>query len=205
MAALFLLDGANVLLAPGGKLLKAPEASAFLGALELAGELRARAEERARAADEAAKARQEAGYLEGLAAGRDEYAMKIMDTVMASVEYLERLEGDLAGIVEEAVRKIIGEMPPGDVAVGLVKKALTTMRDDRRVLVRTSPADEPFVREALLGPAAGGSAFLDVRADGRLERGQCVLESELGVVEASLESQLRNLSEALKSRVRTGG
>ena len=205
MAALFLLDGHKPVVAPGVKLVKASDAAPFLSALELSAAVSAKEAEILNEAERAAEDRRKEGYEEGLAIGRDEMTMKMMDTVMASVEYLEKIESDLAGIVEEAVRKIIGDLPAEEAAAGLVKKALSTMRSDRRVLVRVSTADEPAVRSALLGPASGGSAFLDVRSDGRLSRGQCVLESELGVVEASLQTQLKNLSAALRSRIRTGG
>jgi type III secretion protein L len=205
MAGLFLLSGHKPSVAPGTKLVKAAEAEPFLSALELSAAISAKEAELEREAREAKKASEKDGYEEGLAQGRDEMSMKMMDTVMASVEYLEKIESDLASIVEEAVKKIIGDLPPDEVAVGLVNKALSTMRSDRRVLVRVSPADEPAVRSALLGPASGGSAFLDVRSDGRLSRGECVLESELGVVEASLQTQLKNLSAALRGRIKTGG
>jgi type III secretion protein L len=204
MAALFLLNDLQPTVAPGVKLVKAQEAQIFLGALELSAKIKALAAERAQVAEAAYAQRQEEGHREGLAAGRDEFSLKILDTVMASVEYLEKLEGDLAQIVEDAVRKIIGLTPPDQVAVGLVKKALALTRDDRRVIVRVSPDDEPAVRRELRGSLAeGATSFLDVKADGRLSRGDCVLESDLGVVEASLETQLKNLSAALKGRIKT--
>ena len=43
--------------------------------------------------------------------------------------------------------------------------------------------------------------FLDVVPDARLERGSCLLESELGVVDASLETQLKALENALRSKI----
>jgi type III secretion protein L len=204
MAALFLMNGRTPAVAPGTRLVKAPEAGPFLDALELSAKAAAMEADMAKRAEEAYESRRRQGYQDGLDAGRDEYALKIMDTVMASVEYLEKLEGDLARIVEEAVRKIIGDLPSDQVAVGLVRKALSLMRDDRRVVVRVSPEDEPAVSQALQGPS-GRSPFFDVRADGRFSPGKCVLESDLGVVEASVETQLRNLSEALRTRVKTGG
>jgi type III secretion protein L len=205
MAALFLLNGQTPAIAAGTRLLKAPEAEAFLGLKRLAERMRAEEIEARERAERAFEESRQRGYREGLEAGRDEYAMKMMDTVMASVEYLEKLEGDLAGIVEEAVRKIIGQTPPDQVAAGLVRKALAMMRDDRRVVVRVSPEDERAVRGALEGPEGAVSSLLDVKADGRLARGACVLESDLGVVEASVETQLKNLSAALRSRVNAGG
>jgi type III secretion protein L len=204
MAALFLLSGLDPAIKPGVKLVKADQAKVFLDASELSKRVKDLEAQTLARAEQAYQKRREEGYRDGLIAGRDEYALKIMDTVMASVEYLEGLESDLVKIVNEAVRKIIGDLGSDEAVVRVVKKALTSMRDDRRVLVRVSPRDEPAVREALLGSSGQRSPFLDVRADGRLEQGQCVLESELGVVEASLETQLKNLSEALQSRIKSG-
>ncbi|MDR2366676.1 MAG: HrpE/YscL family type III secretion apparatus protein [Deltaproteobacteria bacterium] len=203
MAALFFLNGQNPAILPGVKLVKATDANLYLEALELREKIVAKGEELAKRAEEERKTRSDEGYQDGLAAGRDEYTLKIMDTVMASVEYLEKFEVDLANIVDEAVRKIIGDLPSDEVVVGLVKKALKTMRDDRKILVRVSPEDESAVRTALVGTSEGWASFLDVRGDGRLSRGDCVLESDLGVVEASVETQLRNLSEALKNSIRS--
>ena len=44
-----------------------------------------------------------------------------------------------------------------------------------------------------------GISFVEVQADTRLRRGGCILESELGVVDASLDVQLEALSRALRS------
>ena len=44
---------------------------------------------------------------------------------------------------------------------------------------------------------------LEVVADHRLKGGGCVLETELGIVDASVELQLQALEKALKSRIGT--
>ncbi|MDR0355120.1 MAG: HrpE/YscL family type III secretion apparatus protein [Deltaproteobacteria bacterium] len=213
MAELFCLDGLKPSPAPGTKLLKAQDARRFMEASELAQRLRELETELvARNESEREESRKQ-GYQEGLAQGLDEYSFKIMDTVMASIEYLEKLESDLVEIVRGAVDKIIGELPSDEVIVRVVRKALTSMRSDRRMVVRISPKDEAAVREAFGGRAGLGSAeesgerreaasFLDIRADGRLSQGECFLESELGIVEASLQTQLRNISQALANLVK---
>ena len=53
----------------------------------------------------------------------------------------------------------------------------------------------------MLASAPGGASFLDVVSDARLERGACLLESELGVVDASLETQLKALENALRAKI----
>ncbi|MBG3877543.1 HrpE/YscL family type III secretion apparatus protein, partial [Desulfovibrio oxamicus] len=79
------------------------------------------------------------------------------------------------------------------------------VRSQQRVVVRVAPADERAVTEALgamLQSAPGSASFLDVVADPRLERGACLLESELGVVDASLETQLKALENAFHAKIR---
>ena len=168
-------------------------------------ELRRRKAEQDQAAAEAYRRRHEEGYREGLAAGQMEYADKIMDTVLSSVEYLEKLELELVRLVGEVTRKLIGEMDDRERIVRLVRQALASVRGQKRVVVRVSAREEAAVRASLAGllarPEGGATDYLDVRADPDLPPGSCFLETELGVVEASLETQLRNLEKALLRRV----
>jgi hypothetical protein len=68
---------------------------------------------------------------------------------------------------------------------------------------RTIGADEGAVLEAMAGMTASSSAssFMTVIADARLERDSCIIESELGVVDASLSTQLKALENAFKSKI----
>jgi type III secretion protein L len=214
MERLFQINELKVGLAPGAKVIKASDYLTLASAMNLSESLTKKADElyqavRERENEKAQKANEEIYRLkeeartQGRQEGRDEYAEKIMDAVLASVDYLENLEADLVKMVGETTRKIIGELPDDEVVVRIVKKALMSLRNDRRVTVRVPPKHEPAVREALMGADSRASNYLDVRADGRLEIGQCILESELGVVEASLETQLRNLDKALSSHIKT--
>ena len=206
MAALFQITAGRPSHHPGLRLLKAEEAAAFLEARELAAALETRAEEQARAAEAVYQKRHEEGYQDGLEAGKMEYAEKIMDTVLSSVEYLENLETELVRLVGEVTRKFIGEMDGRERIVRLVRQALTALRGQKKVIIRVSPREEAAVREGLAGllkrPEGGGGDFMEVLGDPDLAPGSCRLESELGVVEAGLETQLRNLEKALLKRVR---
>ena len=106
------------------------------------------------------------------------------------------------------IRKVIGELDASELIVRVVRNALTTVRNQQRVTIRVAPADEKAVSEALaamIQTAPGGVGFLDVRADARLERGSCLLESELGVVDASLETQLKALENAFRAKIQAQG
>lgn len=209
MASLFQLVEGHLAPRPGQLLLKAEEAATLIEA----GKVLAALQEKARALDVAAgeiyRQRREEAYRDGLQAGRNEYAGKIMETVMSSVEYLEHLEMSLVRSVGEIVRKLIGEMPHDEMVVRLVRQALQVVRSERKVTLRISAKDESAVRQGLAGLLqqhdSAGHGFIDILADPDLPPSSCILESEMGVVEASLETQLKNLESALLSRVRNAG
>ena len=86
-----------------------------------------------------------------------------------------------------------------------MRNALNNVRGQQKVTVRVAPGDEPAVSKALAMMTAspsGSASFLTILADARLQRDSCILESELGVVDASLETQLKALEHAFKSKIR---
>ena len=127
----------------------------------------------------------------------------MLETILSSVEFIENIEHTLVDVVNTAVRKIIGELDEQDRIVRLVRSALNTVRGQQKVTVRVSPSDEPAVSHALAAMTASSSAesFLTVLADSRLAKDSCILESELGVVDASLETQLKALEHAFKEKI----
>ncbi|MGN1208710.1 MAG: hypothetical protein ACI4SV_00290, partial [Duodenibacillus sp.] len=110
MAALFRLSTDKPAPAEGVKVIKAAE----LAPLYEAADLLAAAKERARAieaeAQDAYRRRYEEGYADGLEAGKMENAEKMMETVLASVEFIENIENTVVNVVNQSIRKIIGDM-----------------------------------------------------------------------------------------------
>lgn len=205
MGTVFRLMGDTIAPNPGTRLLRAEEYSRLIEAGELLAAARDRAEAIRAEAEEAYEARRREGYDDGVMEGRMEQAEKMMETAMQAVEYIENIEETLVGVVTSAVRKIIGELDEKERIVRVVRTALVAVRSQQKVLIRVCPADEAAVRDALsamIASAPGGVSFLDVSADPRMKPGDCILESELGVVDAGLETQLKALENALASKIK---
>lgn len=205
MGTVFRLMGDTIAPHPGTRLLRAEEYSRLLEAGELLAAARDRAEAIRAEAEEAYEARRREGYDDGVMEGRMEQAEKMMETAMQAVEYIENIEETLVGVVTSAVRKIIGELDEKERIVRVVRTALVAVRSQQKVLIRVCPADEAAVRDALsamIASAPGGVSFLDVSADPRMKPGDCILESELGVVDGGLETQLKALENALSSKIK---
>ena len=205
MGTMFQMTGGIVAPAPGTRLIRAEEYSRLLEAGELLAAARGRADAIRAEAEEAYETRRREGYEDGVMEGRMEQAEKMMETAMQAVEYIENIEETLVKVVTSAGRKIIGELDERERIVRVVRTALVSVRSQQKVLIRVCPADEPAVREALaamIASAPGGVSFLDVSADPRMKPGDCILESELGVVDAGLETQLRALENALAGKIK---
>lgn len=205
MGALFRLTNNAVSPVAGTRVISSAEA----GPLLEAGDVLAAALERAREIEEDAKRAYEEqkvkGYEDGQETCRAEYAEKVLEVALQSVEYIEGLEQTIVKVVTEAVGRVIGELDDDERIVRIVRTALSAVRSQKRVVARIAPADEKAVTEALASMIAhgpGATGFLDVIADPRLTPGSCILESELGVVDASLETQLRSLQNAFNAKIK---
>ena len=205
MGPMFRLTGHTVTPAPGVRVLRMADYARLVEANRV---LEAAQQQAAAILDEAGRAseaRKREGYENGLMEGRMEQAEKMMETALQAVEYIEGLEETLVRVVSTAVRKIIGELDDTECMVRVVRNALAVVRSQQKVLIRVASVDEPGVRAALaamLASSPEGAALLDVKADPRMKHGDCILECELGVVDASLETQLKAIENALLSKIR---
>lgn len=172
----------------------------------------ARAEEVIAAAEaEAAQIREEAkgafaakkerGYKAGLAAGKAEILMQKLNLVDESVRYMESIELKVSDIVMKALRKCVAEIGDTELVVQIVHKAMqAVVRNQRQITVRVNPAMVPVVkgRVAELLAEFPSLSFIEVAEDAHLDGAACVVETEAGLVEASVEGQLAALEKSIR-------
>ena len=147
-------------------------------------------------------------YAKGLEEGRDEgkgeYIEKIMDMVLSSVESIEALESQLVEVVNNAVNKIIGDSDEKERSVRIVHQALNSVRGSKAITMRVCAEDERILRQELSGfifSSDRSKGYINLVADPNLKAGDCILETEQGVVDASLDSQLKILNKVLQEHI----
>lgn len=170
-------------------------------------ELRAALEHAQRRADQILADAQQAyederrrGFEEGLEEGKLEAAERLMEAVARTVDYFGTIETRMVDLVLAATRKVLADFDARDLVVQVVKGALLAMRNQKQVTLRLPPQQIEGVRARLneilaAYPAIG---FIDLSPDPRLQAGGCILESEIGTVDASIEVQLEAIGRALK-------
>jgi type III secretion protein L len=151
----------------------------------------------AQAAYEAEKRR---GYAEGQEAARLDAAERLIENVARQVEFFSGLEGRMVDLVMNAVRTVIHGYDERERIFMTVRNVLAVARSQKQVTVRLAPAEVAAVRERIdtLKQEFPGIDVIEVVPDHRLEGDACVLETEVGVVEASLETQMKALRQAFE-------
>lgn len=185
---------------PGQKLIKADAYRVFLDAQTLIDDARAEAERIRAAARDAFAEEQKRGYEDGQRQAEQHMAERVHDTYVAAADYYAKVETAMIGLVTDAVRNIIGEFEEIDLVQRVVRNALTLVRNQSRVTLRVPPSQQQELHGRLDELLAGlhGISYVDIVPDGRLTEGDCVLESEVGIIEANLDTQIDALEASLK-------
>lgn len=111
-------------------------------------------------------------------------------------------EKDLKLLAVKIAEKILGrELAQSPESVtDVVREALRHSSSGRALVIRVHPDDLQFVERGKprLLERCRVAANIDLRADASVARGGCVIESELGVVDARLAVQLEAIERALR-------
>ncbi len=157
-------------------------------------EARAQAEElRQRGYDE--------GYQEGLGQYTEATAKALRDIDALKLT----LEPEYIGLVRACVEKILGQelkLHP-DAIVGMVRNALRDATQQREIVVRVNPEDAEALKKnqrRLLEVLARANA-IEIREDPSVARGGCIVVTELGMIDASLDRQLLALEKVLEDEL----
>ncbi len=185
---------------PGSTVLRADELQVLADGQQAIAAAAAQADLVLGQAQEAYEAEKRRGYAEGLEAARLDAAERLIENVARQVEFFSGLEGRMVDLVMNAVRTVIHGYDERERIFMTVRNVLAVARSQKQVTVRLAPAEVAAVRERIdtLKQEFPGIDVIEVVPDHRLEGDACVLETEVGVVEASLETQMKALRQAFE-------
>ena len=201
---MLLIEKQNFTLASDRRLVKSSEVATVKSAAEIIAAAEAEAariREEAKAAFEAEKQR---GYEKGLQDGKMEIAMQKLEQVDQSVAFMESVEGKLANIVLKALKTCVEEIGDEEMVVNIVRKTMNAViRTQRHVTLKVAPEMVAVVKErvASLREAYPTVETFDVVEDSRLTGPACILETEAGVADASVDTQLAAIERSLKRHI----
>ena len=122
------------------------------------------------------------------------------------VEYIKSAEKDLVSLSLEIASKVIRRRIEQDDKVILknLRHALKHLLDKGRIIIRLNPADLSIVSKHCKDiKSAEGLKELILEEDSKITRGGCLIYSELGHIDARIESQLELIGQALSGAAQT--
>ncbi len=191
-------------LLPDTKIIKAAQYSQYMEYHGLINEAKAKAEAIIAGAQKAFDEERKKGFAKGEEEGKAKLAEHMMESISKSIHNLEAFEEQVIDIVMKALTRILGEMDDKEKITRVVKQSLALVRNQKRVALKVNPSDarilEAEVDEVL--KSFPGIGYIDVIADNRIPVGSCMLETDIGVVDARLDVQVEAIRKSLTKSIK---
>ena len=191
-----------------GRLVKASDVAAVTSADEIIAAAEAEAlrlRQEAVAAYEAEKSR---GFEEGLQTGLKKIAEEKLDFAYESAAYMESVEEKLADIVIKALKKCVSQVGDKTLVVEIVRKAMkAVVRNQRQITLKVAPDMVDTVKSRLGEILSDYPALerVDVVEDARLKGSAAIIETEAGVADASVDTQLAAIENSIRKHFAKDG
>lgn len=191
-------ETAQGLVDPGSKVVSPERLLALREAVSIIDAATLRAQEIVGDAQAAHEAERQRGYAQGREEAQREQAAQVIENVARHVDFLEKSEDRIVDLVMQAVRRVIDGFDARERVVAAVRSVLALARDQKQVTLRLSPEQAETVRSQIedMLVAYPGIGFIDVIPEQRIEGDTCVLESDMGVIESSIQVQLAAIQSA---------
>ncbi len=205
---MLLVNKQNFQLVSDRRLVKAAEVAVVRTADEIIAAAEAdaaRIREEAKAAFEEEKKK---GYAKGLADGKLEISMQKLDMLDSSVAFMESVEDKMADVVLKALKSCVVEIGDKEMVVQIVRKTMNAViRTQRQVTLKVAPEMVETVRARVAELKADYPTVetLDVVEDPRLKGAACVLETEAGVADASVDTQIAAIEKSIQKHIKNHG
>ena len=183
------------------RLVKAEDVAAVCRAEEVIAAAEAEAERIRQAAQVAFEEEKKRGYEKGLEDGKAAIVARKLELLNESVAFMESVEGKMVDVVMKALKKCVMEIGDRELVVQIVRKVMNAVvRNQRHITLKVAPDMVPVVRARLDEILADYPLLddVDLEEDARLKGAACLIETEAGIADASVETQLAAIENSLK-------
>ena len=201
---MLLINKGDFVLQSDRRVVKAADVATVRSAADIIAAAEAQAAQIREDAKAAYEEERKKGYDKGIADGKTEIAMQKLDLVDSSVAFMENVEEKMSEIVMKALKSCVAEIGDREMVIQIVRKTMAAViRTQRQVTLKVSPELVETVRARVSELTATFPTIetFDVVEDPRLKGSACVLETEAGVADASVESQLAAIERSLKKHI----
>jgi flagellar assembly protein FliH len=156
------------------------------------------------------------GFAQGQRAGQEAADQRGEAMLRRLTETLQELTELRSRMIHETERQVVGlalavarrvvhrevSLDP-DLLVAMARVALDRLGESARITVRLNPDDYQITGAARVAKMT--ASHVTVVADGRIPRGGCRVESEMGILDAGIDAQIHEIAQSLLGRSESAG
>ncbi len=198
---MLLIDKKDFKVNSSSRIVKAGEAHAIRKAEEIIAAAEAEAECLRSSAAAAFEAERKRGFEQGLEEGRAKVVADKLDFAYESAKYMANVEGKLADVVIKALWKCVSQIGDRNLIIEIIRKLMkAVIHNQRHVALKVAPDMVQEVRARLDEVLADYPALehVDIEEDSRLKGASAIIETEAGIADASIETQLAAIESSIR-------
>lgn len=194
-----LTPGTFALFGPG-RVLRAATALAILDAEQLLTQARREADALLEEASRSVTAIEAAARETGLREAQREIQQRLTTIAAQTLHIMEQNKERIVDMGLQIARRVIDTVAPDELAVQAALRGLKTVGPSRAVRLRVAPPIVKKVRQRLdeLLPAETSRTIVEVAADAQIKDVGCILETDAGFIDLTIETQLTLIENALR-------
>jgi type III secretion protein L len=139
------------------------------------------------------------GYQDGMAQANRDFAVRMTDNVMRLEASYIGLEARLVNTIMNTLKSILGSIDDNLLMEKLIRQLIHTTGQEKKLSLRISVEQFDKANHILKDIISEYPhiEFIDVIKDPNMQVGGCVIETEYGAVDGSLEQQLNTIRQSL--------
>lgn len=141
------------------------------------------------------------GYAKGIEDSKAAVTARQLELVQESARFMESVESKMVDVVMKSLRKCVAEIGDRELVVQIVRKVMNAVvRNQRHIDMKVSPEMLPVVKERLQEILVDYPLLDDInlQEDQRLKGAACMIETEAGIADASVDTQLAAIENSLR-------
>ncbi len=197
------LNSTQLQLSPDIKILKAGDYNQYYKASELIESAKKTATKIIDKANSDYEVQKNKGYQEGLTEIHTKQSQMMLDMLSHCKDYYIGLTPQIAELAHSTIKKLIGEFDDIDLTIRLAEQAIKLRTSQREITLHVSPEQEFGIRQHIsqLKNKFPDTILIEVIANKRVKQGGCLLETKIGIIDATLDSQMAAIEERFFSKV----
>jgi type III secretion system HrpE/YscL family protein len=194
---------------PSAPTIKKAVREASLDAKDIVAQARSQAAEIVANAEREKEAIAEESRTHGYSEGLYKWNETLAEAWRARDRYFTGNEAELVKLAVTIARKIVGDCSRTDPGALLhtAREAIRAVRNERKIRLRVRATDEAFVRQRIaeLQAVSAETCEIAVVVDDTITLGGCLVESDVGTIDAQFSTQLASLERLLLRGVESDG